>query len=627
MFDLPWGDLFPFVFFGVVVADASVAIRGDMSGFHNDLKGAENEVKGTANRIQLTWKNILKAGGLFGLGTTLVGLTRDMMRGALDAGRAFADLQQTMTTVDSVFGDHIGTLDAWAAKSAEAAGMSQQTVYQSGALIGSTLKNMGFDIEEAVDWTIRLQQRAAEMAVAFGQTPEKAILAITAAIRGERDTIEKFGVSIKQAAVNAEVQALGLDTSTAALKANAEATAILNLVMDQTTHVAGRFEDSQDDIAVKMAQNAARIDDFMVTQVGPAVASIQLGAVKTGEAFVEASEGVGMFFDNIFSPEKQAQVQKFADEAGVTFNEMSAQIETAAVEAGVAWEEQLAYMVMASETNAGDMTMAGVKNVRAFKTGIESEPEAVTAGAKYGITDPVLDEMLLAEENANKSGYQVVIEYAKGLLTPQSDVAIAIEAALQVVEDEMSITEELAFLSGKRVVLENARGIAQSEGKDASVTAIDAALALIEERMAMLANKAYDYGWNTAGSYAAGIVNNLGVVHDAGRQLAQGVGSQARIESEPPDHSSPLYGITKWGGNIVKTIAGGITSNLGTASAASGALAGALVPSVGGHMSGVVGNQTISGNTYVLNVDGVPKTVDSKRAAIEELEKMGDSWQ
>ena len=35
--------------------------------------------------------------------------------------------------------------------------------------------------------------------------------------------------------------------------------------------------EGQDDIAVKMAQNKARIDDFMTTQVGPAVASIQLG--------------------------------------------------------------------------------------------------------------------------------------------------------------------------------------------------------------------------------------------------------------------------------------------------------------------------------------------------------------
>jgi hypothetical protein len=52
------------------------------------------------------------------------------------------------------------------------------------------------------------------------------------------------------------------------------------------------------------------------------------------------------------------------------------------------------------------------------------------------------------------------------------------------------------------------------------------------------------------------------------------------IESEPKDHSSPLYGITKWGASFVKTYARGIAGSLGLATTAARALGGALVPSL-----------------------------------------------
>jgi hypothetical protein len=104
------------------------------------------------------------------------------------------------------------------------------------------------------------------------------------------------------------------------------------------------------------------------------------------------------------------------------------------------------------------------------------------------------------------------------------------------------------------------------------------------------------------------------------------VSSQARIESEPPDHTSPLYGITKWGGNIVQTIADGIYGNLGVGTAAAGALAGSLVPSLGsaGAMGmGVSAMPMGGGNTYVLHVNGVQYQVGSPEEMIQKLMELG----
>ena len=108
--------------------------------------------------------------------------------------------------------------------------MSQQTFMSSAAIMGTTLQNMGFTIQSPPT-SLFNSSRTADLAIAFGKRPQDALLAITAAMRGERDTIEKFGIAIKQVDVNARISALGLDTSTAAARKNAEAMAIVQLVL------------------------------------------------------------------------------------------------------------------------------------------------------------------------------------------------------------------------------------------------------------------------------------------------------------------------------------------------------------------------------------------------------------
>jgi hypothetical protein len=235
-----------------IVADASVAIRGDMSGFNADLNRAETNTKGFAGRIKniLSPRNVIGAAGLFGVGLGV----RSLVDFAADAAGAYAELEQTVKTIDDVFADSADTIHEWGETAAETAGMSQQTFMSSAAIMGQTLQNMGFTIEESAERTVQLLDRAADMALAFGKRPQDALLAITAAMRGERDTIEKFGVAIKQVDVNAKIAALGLDTSTAAAKKYAEAAAVVELVLEQSADQAGRFAESQGDIAVEMAK-------------------------------------------------------------------------------------------------------------------------------------------------------------------------------------------------------------------------------------------------------------------------------------------------------------------------------------------------------------------------------------
>ena len=618
MLDVPWGELIPFLAFGVVVADASVAIRGDMSGFHRDLKGAETETKTLGGRLKdaLSPRNIMGAAGALGL---VLGV-RQVLRVAGDAAGAFKELQQTQRTTDEVFGKSASVIEDWAQRSAKAAGMSQQTVFQSASVMGQTLQNMGFSAEEAAEKTVMLQQRAAEMAIAFGQTPERAILAITAAMRGERDTIEKFGVSIKQADVNARVMALGLDTSTASAKKTAEAMAILDLVMEQTSNQAGRFAESQDDAAVKMAVAQARIDDFMATSFGPMVTSIQVGAVDVATAFADMSEGVGEFFDETFGEENNRKVQRLADTLGITFSEASNMVREAMADTGQSWDSSVDDMLASAQRlRAG--TTTEYDNIVAATDAAYAAAAAIAAEKAEDIAGSIPEAVRENWQRIRQAGIDTQLAYNAGIFDTQGAFLAEIDGLLKALDEGLAPGEEIALLRGKKVALMTARGI--NEGNPAAQAAIDLMIDQINSRLNTL--NGYQYGANVARTIASGMYAEAWQVGQAAGYLATKVRGQLQIRSEPPDASSPLRGITQWGPNIVKTIAGGIFDNLGTGSAAAGALAGALVPSLpgGGFASAGAPATAMGGNTYVLNVNGVQREYDNARAAFEALLEMG----
>jgi hypothetical protein len=614
MFDIPWGDLLPFLAFGIVVADASVAIRGDMSGWNKDLAGAERGAQTLGQRLRdaLSPKNLIAGAGLLG---AAVGI-RELIGAAGEAAEKFRELQQTQLTVDEVFGNSAVVIEDWAARSAKAAGMSQREVFKAAATMGQTLQNMGFSAADAAQQVVILQQRAAEMALAFGTTPDRAILAITAAMRGERDTIEKFGVSIKQADVNSRVLALGLDTSTAAAKKNSEAMAILDIVMEQTANQAGRFERSHDDAATKMLTAQARIDDFMTTQFGPMVTSIQVGAVDVAMAVADTAEGVGQFFDETFGEENQRKVQALADTLGLSFNDASAMVRTSMAETGQSWDTTVDGMLV----SADELAYGTVASFGRFE-GAFVEAGRSAALAADEVMAAVPEAVLRHWAEIRQAGVDTMAAYNQGIFEGQNSFIAEIDNLLRMLDENLAPAEEIALLRGQKVTLLYERGIRQND--PGAVAAIDDMIAKINLRLNTL--NGYTYGKNLMTTLAGGIYDYAALPGQAAGYAATKIRNQIQIRSEPPDHTSPLYGITKWGGNMVKTIAEGIYGELGTGSAAAGALAGALVPSLGGGAMSYGAPMTTAqgGNTYVLHVNGVPYTVGSPEEAVAQLVELG----
>lgn len=162
-----------------------------------------------------------------------------------------ANLEQSIGAIGTVFKDSAGDMNAWADQAAVDVGLSKNEFNELGTLIGSQLKNGGTAMEELAPKTKSLITLGADLSSMFGGTTADAVGALSSALKGERDPIERYGVSLNQAKIDAEAAALGFSKVDGALSSEANQAATLSLIMKQTADAHGNFGRETDTLAHK----------------------------------------------------------------------------------------------------------------------------------------------------------------------------------------------------------------------------------------------------------------------------------------------------------------------------------------------------------------------------------------
>jgi hypothetical protein len=154
---------------------------------------------------------------------------------------AASDVEQSMGGLEAVFGKNADQAKALAKNADKATGLATADYATMAAQIGSQLKGMGTATDDLVPSTDKLIALGADLAATYGGTTADAVSAVSSLLRGERDPIERYGVSLNQAAVDAKVAALGLDGLTGAAKTQAQSQATMALLTDKTAAAQGQF--------------------------------------------------------------------------------------------------------------------------------------------------------------------------------------------------------------------------------------------------------------------------------------------------------------------------------------------------------------------------------------------------
>lgn len=150
-------------------------------------------------------------------------------------------LEQSMGAIKAIFKDSASEMYGYSSTAAKTVGLSKLEYQELATLIGAQLKNGGMAMDQLAGKTNDLVSVGADLSSMFGGTTREAVEALNSALRGENDPIEKYGITLTAAKVEAEAAALGFSKVGGELQSNAKQAAILSLVQKQSVDSMGNF--------------------------------------------------------------------------------------------------------------------------------------------------------------------------------------------------------------------------------------------------------------------------------------------------------------------------------------------------------------------------------------------------
>jgi phage-related protein len=194
-----------------------------------------------------------------------------------DAVESASRTQQAMGGVEAVFGKNARVVERWAAGAASSIGLAKSEYGELATVIGSQLSNAGLPLATVTKETGKLISKGADLAAMFGGTTAEAVDALSSAMKGEFDPLEKYGTSLSAAKIAAQQAAEGTDKLTGKAAAQAKMMATLHLVQKQTAKSAGAAAREQDTYAARTQQFAAEVENLksdLGTALLPVVAAV-----------------------------------------------------------------------------------------------------------------------------------------------------------------------------------------------------------------------------------------------------------------------------------------------------------------------------------------------------------------
>lgn len=146
-----------------------------------------------------------------GLGLIAAKFTFDAVAGGIkDAITGAGDMEQSVGALESVFKGSSGQMMAWSRTAATAVGISSNEYNELATLLGAQLKNAGVSLDEAGAKANGLITTGADLSSMFGGSAAEAVQALSSALKGEMDPIEKYGITLNEATLKAQALASGL---------------------------------------------------------------------------------------------------------------------------------------------------------------------------------------------------------------------------------------------------------------------------------------------------------------------------------------------------------------------------------------------------------------------------------
>lgn len=217
-----------------------VSIKG-VSKVVNGVNKIEKEIVRTQRKVAKFGREVGQVGQKLTTAFTIpmIAMSAAVVKGVQDA----SDLNETIAKTGEIFKEGAADIQKWSEKSDKALGQSKVQAMEAAATFGIFGKSAGLTGEKLTKFSTNFAELASDLASFNNTSPDEAIVAIGAALRGENEPIRRFGVLLNDATMRQEALRLGLiKTTKEALSPQNKVLAAQALIYKQTKDAQGDFK-------------------------------------------------------------------------------------------------------------------------------------------------------------------------------------------------------------------------------------------------------------------------------------------------------------------------------------------------------------------------------------------------
>ena len=220
-------------------------ILGNVDSLNKSLKQAQDAVNGAGMSIERSFDQVKRAVTLASV--AVVGFAAAYGKQAVQAA---SDLNEEIDKARVVFGNGAAAIEKFGDTAATAIGQSKTQAIAAASNFALFGKSAGLAGEDLVKFSTDFTVLASDLASFNNTTPEEAITALGAALRGETEPIRKYSVLLDDATLRQAALELGIVSTTKnALTPQQKVLAAQAEIFKQTAIQQGNFADTSGGLA------------------------------------------------------------------------------------------------------------------------------------------------------------------------------------------------------------------------------------------------------------------------------------------------------------------------------------------------------------------------------------------
>lgn len=365
-----------------------------------------NSLKEGAKEGDKAMKNLAESAGFAAATAAIVAFAKSSIN-------AFADLGETLSKAEVIFGDATEQIVRFGDDAATALGQSKQAAIAAASDFAIFGKAAGLTGSELATFSTDLTMLASDLASFSNTTPEEAVLALGAALRGESEPIRRYGVLLDEATLKARALKMGIFDGNGALSQQQRVLAAQAEIFAQTTLAQGDFARTSDSLTNSQKTLTAQVKDLQV-EIGAALAPAMATAVSAG------SDLVGLFQALPKSVQATAAISVIAGGAFVT---ASKAIQNLGIAAGTANKAlgSIGIVLTAAAVIYGTYSsskQAAAASTEDFVTALQAEADGQQGAIEAAIKREIIDRRLLTSVQSLGVGYNELASYIMGESVP-----------------------------------------------------------------------------------------------------------------------------------------------------------------------------------------------------------------